>query len=184
MSSSALESILEQNRGGVWFLPAHKEPRALQKLAKEAGYAFFHIEGKAIGRKEQLLNHMATAMRFPKEFGHNWDEQSENTYVDAFRGVSGWRVHDNGGGSLFPPDGYLSSSDDGATWDYLASSANTFAREYGKTNPLEDMGTTWEAYFVYLYHGGTAGITQENLVSNAAKWGTLDALFSELQWAP
>ena len=73
MSLSALESVLEQNRGGVWFMPAHKEPRALQKLAKEAGFAFFHVDGKGIARKEQLLNHMATALHFPQEFGHNWD---------------------------------------------------------------------------------------------------------------
>lgn len=73
MPVNALESILEQNRGGVWFLPAHKEARALQKLAKEAGFAFFHVDGKSIARKEQLLNHMSTALHFPKEFGHNWD---------------------------------------------------------------------------------------------------------------
>jgi RNAse (barnase) inhibitor barstar len=73
MSVNALEAILEQNRGGVWFLPAHKEPRVLQKLAKESGFAFFHVDGKTIARKEQLLNHMATTLQFPKEFGHNWD---------------------------------------------------------------------------------------------------------------
>ena len=78
MASSALGSILEQNRGGVWFLPAHKEARALQKVAKDAGFAFFHIEGKNIGRKEQLMNAMATALRLPKEFGHNWDALEEH----------------------------------------------------------------------------------------------------------
>ena len=73
MSLTAIETILEQNRGGVWFVAAQKEARAVQKVAKEAGFAFFHVDGKTIARKEQLLNHMATAMRFPKEFGHNWD---------------------------------------------------------------------------------------------------------------
>jgi RNAse (barnase) inhibitor barstar len=73
MSLNALATILEENRGGVWYLPAHKEPRAVQKLAKDAGFAFFHVDGKTIARKEQLLNHMAVAMHFPKEFGHNWD---------------------------------------------------------------------------------------------------------------
>jgi RNAse (barnase) inhibitor barstar len=87
MSLSAIETLLEQDRGGVWFLPAHKEPRALQKVAKEAGFAFFHIEGKNIGRKEQLLNHLATAMGFPKEFGENWDALEDHLtdleWVDA-----------------------------------------------------------------------------------------------------
>jgi RNAse (barnase) inhibitor barstar len=73
MPVNALEAILDQNRGGVWFLPAHKEARVLQKLAKASGFAFFHVDGKTIARKEQLLNHMATTLQFPKEFGHNWD---------------------------------------------------------------------------------------------------------------
>ena len=76
MAGQALESILEDNRGGVWFVP-HAEPRALQKVAKAAGFAFFHIEGKNIARKEQLLNHVATALHFPGDFGHNWDALEE-----------------------------------------------------------------------------------------------------------
>lgn len=87
MSLNALETVLDQNRGGIWFLPAHKEPRALQKLAKDHGFAFFHIDGKTIARKEQLLNHFATSLRFPKEFGHNWDALEDHLtdleWVDA-----------------------------------------------------------------------------------------------------
>ena len=87
MSLNALATILEENRGGVWYLPAHKEPRAVQKLAKDAGFAFFHVDGKTIARKEQLLNHMAVAMHFPKEFGHNWDALEDHLtdleWVDA-----------------------------------------------------------------------------------------------------
>ena len=73
MPLNGLDSILEENRGGVWFVAGHAEPRAVQKLAKGAGFAFFHVEGKNIGRKEQLLNHVATALHFPGDFGHNWD---------------------------------------------------------------------------------------------------------------
>ena len=77
MALPALEAILEENKGGVWFLPSRAEPRALQKAAKEAGFAFFHVEGKNIGRKEQLLNHVATALHFPGDFGHNLDALEE-----------------------------------------------------------------------------------------------------------
>ena len=77
MPLQALESTLEENRGGVWFVAAPVEPRAIQKLAKAAGFAFFHIEGKNISRKEQLLNHVATALHFPGDFGHNWDALEE-----------------------------------------------------------------------------------------------------------
>jgi RNAse (barnase) inhibitor barstar len=73
MPLQALESLLEANRGGVWFLPDHVEPKALQAAAKRSGFAFFHIEGKNIARKEQLLSHAATALHFPKSFGQNWD---------------------------------------------------------------------------------------------------------------
>jgi RNAse (barnase) inhibitor barstar len=77
MALEALESLLEADKGGVWFLPNHVEPRTIQAAAKRAGFAFFHIEGKNITRKEQLLNHTATAMHFPKSFGHNWDALEE-----------------------------------------------------------------------------------------------------------
>ena len=77
MPLQAIGSVLESHKGGVWFLPDHVEPKAIQSAAKKAGYAFFHIEGKNIARKEQLLNHVATVLRFPKSFGHNWDALEE-----------------------------------------------------------------------------------------------------------
>jgi RNAse (barnase) inhibitor barstar len=87
MPHEALESLIEANKGGVWYLPKPVEPKALQALAKGAGYAFFHIDGKNITRKEQLLNHVATALHFPKSFGHNWDALEESLtdleWIDA-----------------------------------------------------------------------------------------------------
>ena len=77
MPLEALESLLEENRGGVYFVPGEHDAKSLQKLAKAAGYAFFHIDGKNITRKEQLLNHAATAMHFPSSFGQNWDALEE-----------------------------------------------------------------------------------------------------------
>ena len=77
MPLQAIESVLEDGRSGVWFLPKPEEQRKLQAAAKKAGYAFFHIDGKNISRKEQLLNHVATALHFPGDFGHNWDALEE-----------------------------------------------------------------------------------------------------------
>ena len=77
MPLEALEGLLESNRGGVWFLPNRADPKAVQSVAKRSGYAFFHIDGKNIARKEQLLNHAATALHFPDHFGHNWDALEE-----------------------------------------------------------------------------------------------------------
>ena len=77
MPLEALEALLEENRGGVYFLPNRVEPKSVQAVAKRAGYAFFHIEGKNITRKEQLLNHVATVLQFPNHFGQNWDALEE-----------------------------------------------------------------------------------------------------------
>lgn len=77
MPIQALESLLANGAAGVWFLPGHVEPKKIQALAKKRGFAYFHVEGKNISRKEQLLNHVATALHFPGDFGHNWDALEE-----------------------------------------------------------------------------------------------------------
>lgn len=77
MALEALEALLEDNRGGVWFVANHVDTKSVQAAAKRSGFACFHIDGKNIARKEQLLNNAATAMRFPKDFGHNWDALEE-----------------------------------------------------------------------------------------------------------
>jgi RNAse (barnase) inhibitor barstar len=77
MALKALEALLEENHGGVWYLPNHVDPKALQSAAKRAGFACFHIEGRNIGRKDQLLSHFAHALHFPNHFGDNWDALEE-----------------------------------------------------------------------------------------------------------
>ncbi|HYC37492.1 MAG TPA: barstar family protein [Usitatibacter sp.] len=77
MPLQALEELLQDHRGGVWYLPRPLEARGVQAAAKRAGFAFFHIDGTNIARKEQLLNHVATALHFPQHFGHNWDALEE-----------------------------------------------------------------------------------------------------------
>lgn len=77
MSLAALEGLLEEGRGGVFFLPGNAPVKGVQQAVKAAGYVFFHVDGKNITRKEQLLNALATALRLPKHFGHNWDALEE-----------------------------------------------------------------------------------------------------------
>jgi len=77
MPLEAIQSLLEDARGGVWFLPRPLEAKSLQAAAKRAGYAFFHLDGKNIERKEQLLNHAATVLQFHNHFGSNWDALEE-----------------------------------------------------------------------------------------------------------
>jgi RNAse (barnase) inhibitor barstar len=77
MALEAVETLLEEARGGVYFVPGAVSAKAVQGAAKRAGAAYFHVEGRNITRKEQLLNHVATALHFPKDFGHNWDALEE-----------------------------------------------------------------------------------------------------------
>lgn len=109
------------------------------------------------------------------EIGHNFDQPHENRFVANFRAVSGWIESDT------TPPGYTESLGHGDKWQYLKSSSSSFARDYGRYNPLEDMATTWEAYFVSSFHGGSSRLVREGLTKNAAKWSTLDQLFAELR---
>ncbi len=77
MALDALKTLLDGKKGGVFFLPEHALPKDVQAAAKRAKFAYFHIEGKSIARKEQLLNHVATSLRFPDYFGGNWDALEE-----------------------------------------------------------------------------------------------------------
>jgi len=69
------------------------------------------------------------------EFAHNWD--TENGKYAEWKGLSGWVAGSN------PGLGQSLSSD--GKWVY--NSDDPFARDYGKTNPLEDFATSFEAYF-------------------------------------
>jgi RNAse (barnase) inhibitor barstar len=77
MALEALKTLLEDEKGGVYFLPEHPPSKDVAAAAKRAKFAYFHIEGRNIARKEQLLNHVATALRFPDYFGGNWDALEE-----------------------------------------------------------------------------------------------------------
>ena len=77
MPLAALEAVLEDRKGGVYFAPATVESKSIARAAKAAGFDYFHIDGRNIARKEQLLNAMATALDLPPHFGHNWDALEE-----------------------------------------------------------------------------------------------------------
>lgn len=77
MPLQALQGLVDAKSGGVHFLDAPVDPKKLQALARKAGFEFFHVDGKAIERKEQLMNAMATALSLPAHFGRNWDALEE-----------------------------------------------------------------------------------------------------------
>lgn len=77
MSIAALESRIATHEGGVWFVPS-VEAKKVQAAAKKAKFAFFHVDGRNVQRKEQLMNAIATALDLPGHFGHNWDALEES----------------------------------------------------------------------------------------------------------
>ena len=77
MPLAALDAVLDKKQGGVYFVADGVEAKAVQKAARARGYAFFHVEGRNIARKEQLMNAMATALDLPPHFGRNWDALEE-----------------------------------------------------------------------------------------------------------
>jgi RNAse (barnase) inhibitor barstar len=77
MSLEQLASRIAANEGGVWFVP-EVEAKKVGALAKKAKFAFFHIDGRSVQRKEQLMNALATALDLPEHFGHNWDALEES----------------------------------------------------------------------------------------------------------
>lgn len=76
MPLTVLQSRIAANQGGVWFVPA-LEAKKIEALAKKAKFAFFHVDGRSVQRKEQLMNAIATALDLPGHFGHNWDALEE-----------------------------------------------------------------------------------------------------------
>jgi hypothetical protein len=96
------------------------------------------------------------------EFGHNWDQPHENSFIPEFRALSGWTQNIIIGGPFVTQ---YSRSGDGDWW-YLADAS--FARDYGSDNPFEDWATTWAFYFMDL-HGTPYNDDSSNISAPADK---------------
>lgn len=79
------------------------------------------------------------------EVGHNWDESSENAYIDQFRAVSDWTYVGNPFAGPKSASGNYNVSGDGYRV-YLKSA--TFTRDYARTNPCEDFAESFAADFM------------------------------------
>ncbi len=75
--------LAEADASGVYLLAGTPRTDELEKLAAENTLAFFHVQGDDIRRKEELLQAVATALRFPEYFGNNWD-----AFEDCLRDMS------------------------------------------------------------------------------------------------
>ena len=104
------------------------------------------------------------------EIGHNWDSAGEISAFmsdkaglwDTFKTISNWRVV-NGQWTSDPNAGY--------------------ARNYGRTQPVEDYATMWERYFSIHESRGWTGVRGWDGISNGnvqSKLNVLDDLFSSM----
>lgn len=69
-----LKTLLkEKHHGGVYWYKSQASHTQVEKAVKDAGLAYFHLEGRKLEKKEQFLNQAAMALHFPDSFGDNWD---------------------------------------------------------------------------------------------------------------
>jgi hypothetical protein len=60
---------------------------ALKLQAARSGFAVFELDGARMKTKANLMDHLATALRFPGDFGRNWDAAID--YLADLAGVHG-----------------------------------------------------------------------------------------------
>jgi RNAse (barnase) inhibitor barstar len=77
MSQAMIDGLLTREEGGVWFVPGEVDAKKIQSAAKKHQLAFFHVDGRNVQRKEQLMTALQTALDLPAHFGHNWDALEE-----------------------------------------------------------------------------------------------------------
>ncbi|MDB9513546.1 barstar family protein [Kamptonema animale CS-326] len=68
-----LEVIKGDRQPGLYGVTGEIKIDELSSLCQQHGLQFFHIEGKDIASKTDLLKASAKAMSFPAYFGSNWD---------------------------------------------------------------------------------------------------------------
>jgi RNAse (barnase) inhibitor barstar len=65
--------LKDPQASGVYLLEESHGAEPLEKLTRDRGLAFFHIDGRDISDKDQFLKQAALILRFPEYFGNNWD---------------------------------------------------------------------------------------------------------------
>lgn len=63
---------------------------ALRSAAEEAGFALFDTDLKGIKGKQNLLNALAVAAKFPAGFGANWDALADELCDLSWHQVNGY----------------------------------------------------------------------------------------------
>jgi RNAse (barnase) inhibitor barstar len=84
-----LSDILKHpETSGVYLLEESPSVQLIEKMSREEGVGFFHLEGQEIRNKQQFLKQAALVLRFPEYFGNNWD-----AFADCLTDMS-WHEED------------------------------------------------------------------------------------------
>ena len=110
-----LERLKDVSRSGVYRV---RSDSAVLDALREGGLAAAKVPLKGAASKQELLERIAQALKFPEWFGGNWDAL-EDCLTEA------------GGYLLFYDSGSLPADDRGVLIDVLASSAE-FRAEQGE----------------------------------------------------
>ncbi len=87
-----LQAILaDAGKAGVYHLP-HTDKKLLVSAAKAGGLAAFRVNLAKAGDKEQMLDAIAKALKFPDWFGHNFDALADCLADMAWKPADGYVV--------------------------------------------------------------------------------------------
>ena len=101
MAQALIDSVLTQEEGGIFYVHGEVDARKTQADVKKSELAFFHVDGRNVQRKEQLMTALATALRLPEHFGRNWDALEEClTDLDQVDGRGYFLLYDHIDGLL------------------------------------------------------------------------------------
>jgi hypothetical protein len=88
--------LADARRTGVY--QVRENATEVVRAAQAAGLACFRIDLVRVRAKEEFLDSVSTAMRFPDWFGHNWDALADCLQDLSWIGDSGWvLLLENGG---------------------------------------------------------------------------------------
>jgi RNAse (barnase) inhibitor barstar len=92
MSDAHLQNVLaDTTKAGVYHLP-HMDKKAVVAAAKANGFAAFRVNLAKTGNKEEMLDSIAKALKFPKWFGRNFDALADCLADMAWKPADGYLV--------------------------------------------------------------------------------------------
>jgi RNAse (barnase) inhibitor barstar len=119
--SKLIQRLNDASRSGVYRAPADD---VIREVLNGSGLHIFDVSLQGAKAKDEILQRIATALRFPDWFGGNWDALEDCLDDLSWQPAQGWLV-------LFRDFGASPRDDFGVLVDVLGSAAEFWA-EQGK----------------------------------------------------